>query len=31
MKNYYLTLIVSALLSINIYAEEVEEVVSHPL
>ena len=27
MKNYYLALIVSALLTINIYAEEVEEVV----
>ena len=27
MKNYYLALILSALLSINIYAEEVEEVV----
>ena len=27
MKNYYLALIISALLSINIYAEEVEEVV----
>ena len=27
MKNYYLALMISALLSINIYAEEVEEVV----
>lgn len=27
MKNYYLALIVSALLTINIFAEEVEEVV----
>lgn len=27
MKNYYLALLVSALLTINIYAEEVEEVV----
>ena len=27
MKNYYLALIVSALLTVNIYAEEVEEVV----
>ena len=27
MKNYYLALIASALLTVNIYAEEVEEVV----
>ena len=27
MKNYYLALIVSAILTINIFAEEVEEVV----
>ena len=27
MKNYYLALIVSALLTINIYAQDVEEVV----
>ena len=27
MKNYYLALMISALLTVNIYAEEVEEVV----
>ena len=27
MKNYYLALMVSALLTINVYAEDVEEVV----
>ena len=27
MKNYYLALMVSALLTINVYAEDVEEVI----